>query len=141
MAPALLALALGAPVVFLFARAAADAESRRFEAPLRAMIGGPAFEALKRGEMTGEHYLGDTLLAPDFTLKDRYGRAWRLGDRRGKLVVMNFWSITCPPCIEEMPGLERLARMMTGRRDVEIVSISTDQGWIRWRGRCRPIRR
>jgi peroxiredoxin len=127
--PAVIAVALGAPMAVFFARAVSDAETRRFEAPLRALIGDEAFESAKRGEPTDLHYLGDSLLAPDFILRDRHGRPWRLRDRRGKLVVLNFWSITCPPCIEELPSLEHLARLMDARSDIEVVSISTDQGW------------
>lgn len=89
-AVALLALALGAPAAFMFARAASEAETRRREGPLRAVLGDEVFQALKRGEKTELHYWGDGLLAPDFTLKDREGRPWRLRNRRGKLVVMNF---------------------------------------------------
>jgi peroxiredoxin len=127
--PAAIAVALGAPTAFFFAAAVSDAETRRFEAPLRALIGDEAFESAKRGEATDIHYLGDSLLAPDFTLRDRHGRPWRLRDRRGKLVVLNFWSMTCPPCIEELPSLEHLARLMNARSDIEVVSVSTDQGW------------
>jgi peroxiredoxin len=67
------------------------------------------------------------LSAPDFTLRDAQGRPWRLSDRRGKVVVMNFWTLTCQPCIEEMPSLLELARRTRGRTDVEVVSISTDE--------------
>lgn len=128
-APAAWTLALAAPLVFFFVRAVADAETRRVEAPVRAMIGDEAFEAMRRGQKSGLHYLGGNRRAPDFTLRDRYGRAWRLSDRRGKLVVMNFWSVTCPPCIEELPSLEYLAQSMSGRKDIEIISVSTDEGW------------
>ena len=66
---ALVVLCIGAPLVFLYARAMADGELRRHEAPLRAMLGDAAFERLARGEKTEEHYYGNELLAPDFTLQ------------------------------------------------------------------------
>ncbi len=34
--------------------------------------------------------------APDFELPDLNGRPHRLGDYRGKIVVVNFWSCECP---------------------------------------------
>ena len=43
-------------------------------------------------------------------------------------MVLNFWSITCPPCREEMPSLELLAHMVADRDDVEVVTVSTDEG-------------
>jgi thiol-disulfide isomerase/thioredoxin len=122
-------LMIGAPFAFFFTRAVADAETRRFEAPLRALVGDQNFESLQRGQPGALHYLGDNRLAPDFTLSDRHGRPWRLSERRGKLVIMNFWSITCPPCVEELPSLEFLAQSMKGREDIEVISISTDSGW------------
>jgi peroxiredoxin len=125
----LLVLCLGAPFVFVFARAMADAEVHRREGPLRAMVGDQAFEALTRGEKTELHYLGDGLLAPDFTLQDKDGKPWRLRDHRGKLIVMNFWTVTCQPCVEEMPSLVTLAAIAKKRTDIEVVAISTDKDW------------
>mgnify|MGYP003449643448 FL=1 len=126
---ALLVLVLGAPFVFLFARAMADSEVRRREGPLRAMLGDRPFESLSRGEKTELHYLGDGLLAPDFTLTDQNGKPWRLRDQRGKVVVMNFWTITCQPCVEEMPSLVTLADIAKQRKDIEVVAITSDKNW------------
>ncbi len=33
---------------------------------------------------------------PDFTLPDLEGSAHRLGDYRGRIVILNFWSAECP---------------------------------------------
>jgi peroxiredoxin len=125
----ILVLCIGAPLLFIFARAMSEAEVRRRETPLRAMLGDGTFEALGRGEKTELHYLGDGLLAPDFELKDKSGKPWRLRDQRGKLVIMNFWSVTCQPCVEEMPSLVTLAEIVRRRKDIELVAISTDKGW------------
>ncbi|HKU41876.1 MAG TPA: TlpA disulfide reductase family protein [Polyangiales bacterium] len=125
----LLVLCVGAPLLFIFARAMTDAEVRRREAPLRAMLGDGAYEALSRGEKTELHYLGDGLRAPDFELKDKSGKLWKLSDQRGKVVVMNFWSVTCQPCVEEMPSLVNLADTVRRRKDIELVAISTDKDW------------
>ena len=90
---------LGTPFVVAFARAMADGETRRREAPLRAMLGDESFEKLRGGAKTEEHYLGNELLSPDFVLPDQHGKPWRLRDQRGKTIVMNFWTITCQPCL------------------------------------------
>ena len=124
----ILTFAIGAPVLFLLASALADGEVRRHETPLRAMLG-PAYEALARGEETDEHYMGDDRLAPDFALEDAAGEEWRLSDHRGQVVVMNFWTVTCGPCIEEMPMLVDLARIVQDRDDIELVAITIDREW------------
>jgi peroxiredoxin len=126
---ALVVFLIGAPLTLMFASAGVDGEVRRREAPLRALLGNDAYEALRRGEPTPQHYLGRDRLAPDFTLHDRDGRPWRLSDRRGRVVVLHFWTVTCPPCLEEMPTLVELARILEGRRDVELVAIAADRSW------------
>src|SRR5215510_4053262 len=62
---------------------------------------------------------------PGFSLENDGGRAVRLADLRGKVVVVNFWATWCPPCIEEMPSLDRFARTYAPR-GVEVVAISVD---------------
>jgi peroxiredoxin len=47
-------------------------------------------------------------LAPDFTLNDIYGKKVMLSQFRGKVVILNFWSIWCGPCLAEMPSLNKL---------------------------------
>ncbi|MDP3850182.1 MAG: redoxin domain-containing protein [Luteolibacter sp.] len=43
----------------------------------------------------------------------------------GKYRLINVWSTTCAPCVEEFPGLVSVARRM-GMRPFELVTISTD---------------
>lgn len=46
--------------------------------------------------------------APDFTLTNMQGHKMTLSNYRGKLVLLNFWSTTCPPCVAEIPSLVSL---------------------------------
>lgn len=126
---AIVAILIGAPLVYIFSSAMAEGQIRAREAPLRAILGSQAYTALAAGEETQVHYMGNDRLAPDFTLPDKDGRPWRLSDQRGKVVIINLWSITCQPCVEEMPSLIELAKILDGRDDVELVTISVDQGW------------
>ena len=47
--------------------------------------------------------------APDFqfTLL-KSGQTKSLDDYRGQVVLLNFWATWCPPCLDEMPDLNRL---------------------------------
>jgi len=41
--------------------------------------------------------------APDFALEDIGGKVVKLSDYAGKVIILNFWATTCPPCLEEIP--------------------------------------
>ena len=135
---ALLAFILGAPFAFMLVRGFAEGEARRHEVPLRAMLGDSAYETFVDGDMPKSHYLGNELTAPDFTLPDQTGQPWSLKEHRGKTVVLNFWTMTCKPCIEEMPSLEQLALIAEDRDDLEVVAVSTDRNWSAVQGLFKP---
>lgn len=135
---ALLAFLLGAPFAFMMVKGFAEGEVRRRELPVRAMLTDEVFEGFRDGEKPKLHYYGNDRLAPDFTLKDQHGKPWRLADQRGKTVVMNFWTVTCKPCVEEMPSLEQLALIAAERPELEVVAITTDREWAEIRSLFQP---
>lgn len=64
------------------------------------------------GQTDGDQAPSDD--APDFSLTlygsetRADGDTLRISDLEGKPIVMNFWFPSCPPCVAEMPDLERV---------------------------------
>lgn len=50
---------------------------------------------------------------PEFSLQDTIGQMYDNASIAGKVVVLNLWSTTCSPCIEEIPLLNNLVRSYT----------------------------
>lgn len=66
--------------------------------------------------------------APNFSITTDTGRTITRSDFGGKLLVLNFWATWCPPCIEEIPSLDRLQKNFAGSGLVVLgVSVDTNQ--------------
>lgn len=87
---------------------------------------GRANTGLKRGE---RFY--------DLAFKDPQGKAMKLSDLRGKVVVLHFWGSWCPPCRREMPEMQQLHRQLGDSPDIRMVllqvreDIGTARKWAR----------
>ncbi|MGG5811313.1 TlpA disulfide reductase family protein [Falsiroseomonas sp. CW058] len=58
---------------------------------------------------------------------DGDGRETRFEAFRGRALVVNFWATWCPPCVAEMPALDRLHGMLA-REGIEVLALSSDRG-------------
>jgi peroxiredoxin len=65
------------------------------------------------------------LPAPNFTLSGLDDKMVSLSDYRGTVVLLNIWATWCPPCVDEMPSMERLYKELKGE-NFEILAVSID---------------
>ena len=70
-------------------------------------------------------YRGDRE-TPPLSLQTLDGETIELANYSGKVVVLNFWTTWCPPCVEEIPSLERLRKLRTAR-GLEVISVDVGE--------------
>lgn len=62
----------------------------------------------------------------DVLFTDGDGKPVRLSDRRGQVLLVNFWATWCGPCVKEMPSLDRVQARLGGER-FEVLALSQDR--------------
>jgi thiol-disulfide isomerase/thioredoxin len=67
--------------------------------------------------------------APPFSLTDADGNPAGVERFAGQGVVLNFWATWCPPCVIEMPALDRLHAMVAPQR-ILVLAASQDRGGL-----------
>lgn len=63
------------------------------------------------------------------TFENAQGKSMTLADFKGKVVLLNIWATWCPPCVREMPTLDKLQKQLGGK-DFAVVPLSVDKGGI-----------
>ncbi len=64
--------------------------------------------------------------APDFSLTLRNGQQVDLASYHGRVLVLNFWASWCPPCVEETPALNQMAKQFPEQK-VVVLGVSIDE--------------
>ena len=85
-----------------------------------------ALDVFSRMSLTAQ---GRLVAAPDFFLRTPEGQNHSLSQHKGRVVLLNFWATWCPPCVREMPAMERLYAEYK-ERGLDIVAVSLDQGTL-----------
>jgi thiol-disulfide isomerase/thioredoxin len=107
----------------------------------------PAEQAAAGGRETGADLLRpvrEPFAAPRLALPGLDGRSIDLESRRGQVVLVNFWATWCPPCVEEIPSLNRLQARL-GARGFEVLAVDVGetaeqvQGFLRERPVSFPV--
>ena len=95
-------------------------------------IAGIGLVALLAGALTSQ-WIYRTSPASDPAIEAFFANSWKTPDGkpvntdqwRGKVLVVNFWASWCPPCVEEMPALDKLQQEFLSQ-NVLIVGIGID---------------
>ncbi|WP_077400182.1 TlpA family protein disulfide reductase [Cellulophaga omnivescoria] len=56
---------------------------------------------------------------------DANGNNFNLNNYQGKVIFINFWATWCPPCVAEMPSLQKL--YTDYKNDVEFIFLASDK--------------
>ncbi len=73
--------------------------------------------------------------APDFELRTLQGDRIRLSSLRGRVVLIDFWAVTCPPCLKSLPHLNHVVERFADQ-PVTVLAVHT-QGGPRYRRAAR----
>ena len=105
----------------------------------RPAAGSDPFEAL------GVRRLPQPVEPRDFSVATLDGGRLGLADLRGKAVLLNFWATWCPPCLTELPAMERLHRRHLAQGftvlavSLDTVGVPVVAAFVRERGLTFPI--
>jgi peroxiredoxin len=62
--------------------------------------------------------------APEFSLKDINGRAVKLSDYKGRIVVLDLWATWCRPCIASFPAMQLMVKK---HKDIAFLFIAVEE--------------
>lgn len=69
----------------------------------------------QRLESLGFYVFDPPFTFQDFRVSTPAGETKTRASSKGNVVLLNFWATWCPPCKEEMPGIEALSKTMKGK--------------------------
>jgi thiol-disulfide isomerase/thioredoxin len=96
------------------------------------MISGIGLLALLAGIFSSQ-WISQTGIASDPSVKAFFANSWQSPDGKTvnsenwqqKVLIVNFWASWCPPCVEEMPTLDKISQEYASK-NVLIVGIGID---------------
>jgi len=66
------------------------------------------------------------MTAPNFSVKTLDGKTVSMADLKGKVVVLTFWFIGCPACLNMEPKLNNFKAKFAGKEDIVFLAMTPD---------------
>src|SRR5215204_5602201 len=66
------------------------------------------------------------MAAPKFSVRTLEGKKLSMADLKGKVVILNFWFIGCPACLDMEPKLNAFKTKFAGNDDVVFLAMTAD---------------
>ncbi|WP_199118631.1 TlpA disulfide reductase family protein [Pedobacter sp. ASV28] len=63
--------------------------------------------------------------------KDSKGKITSLAELKGKVVFLNFWATWCPPCLAEMPSINKLYEQYKDHENVAFIMVDADHDFAK----------
>lgn len=79
-----------------------------------------------KSEQESSAVLSSTDIGREMLFEDREGKITNLSDLKGKVVFINFWATWCPPCIAEMPSINKLKNKFKDNPNVVFIMLDMD---------------
>lgn len=95
-------------------------EKLRADQRKEAMLGSAGKPRPSSAFKDGEKFIG-------YKFTDLNGNKYDLKASQGKVIVINFWFINCPPCKQEIPDLNELYIKYKENKDVVFLAIALDE--------------
>jgi thiol-disulfide isomerase/thioredoxin len=97
--------------------------------PVKAQNAGAPWAELEKAGMI---VFSQAQKIPSFTVQSPENKAMELSDYLGSYVFLNFWATWCPPCLAEMPSIQRFSDYFKGKGlTVLAVSVGENIGTVK----------
>ena len=83
------------------------------------------FSALNAENLDKLNLYDEPVILPKTSFFDIKGKKYTFDDFLGKLLIVNLWATWCAPCIDEMPTLINMQKIL--KNDVVVLAISQDR--------------